>query len=385
MKARFDRVLALAGSHGLAVVLLLLLSVLTLLGTLEQVDHGLHAVTEMYFASLFVVHDFFGVVPIPLPGIYLLLMVLFVNLLCGGIIRARRGWRHWGLLVAHFGILLLLAGSFVGFEYSLRGYMTLFEGKSASEFVSYGAWEVAVADVSDGLPYTEHLIPMADMAPGVGAVTFESEGLPFDLTLEGYLQNTRAVPADAAGGGDVIDGFRLAALDGEREVERNVPGAYVAVREKGTGSVHRGILWGMSRFPWVVTVGDRHWSVDLRRVTWSLPFSLRLDEFTRDLHPGTGIARSFISDVTIIEGTLRRRARISMNEPLRHGGYVLYQASWGPADAGPSDRLYSSLAVVRNPADQFPLYACSLICLGLLVHFSLRLAGYLREQGERRA
>ena len=42
-----------------------------------------------------------------------------------------------------------------------------------------------------------------------------------------------------------------------------------------------------------------------------------------------------------------------MNEPLRDGGLVLYQASWGPVGrAGPATPLFSTFAVVRNPADQ---------------------------------
>ena len=69
-----------------------------------------------------------------------------------------------------------------------------------------------------------------------------------------------------------------------------------------------------------------------------------------------------------------------MNEPLRDGGLVLYQASWGPSNARPGERLFSTLAVVRNPADHWPLAACLVIAAGLLFHFGRMLVGYVRVE-----
>ena len=57
----------LSTSYATACVLLIFLFLLTLFGTLEQVDHGLYAVQKKYFESFFVVHEFAGV-PLPLPG-----------------------------------------------------------------------------------------------------------------------------------------------------------------------------------------------------------------------------------------------------------------------------------------------------------------------------
>ena len=47
----------LLASYGLSCVLFFLLLVLTLLGTLEQVDHGLFATQKKYFESLYLVHE----------------------------------------------------------------------------------------------------------------------------------------------------------------------------------------------------------------------------------------------------------------------------------------------------------------------------------------
>ena len=77
-------------SYGFAVVVLIFLTVLTLFGTLEQANTSLFDVQNKYFNSFFLVHDLFGKIPIPLPGVYLLSVLLFINLTCGAIIRVRK-------------------------------------------------------------------------------------------------------------------------------------------------------------------------------------------------------------------------------------------------------------------------------------------------------
>jgi hypothetical protein len=72
-----------------------------------------------------------------------------------------------------------------------------------------------------------------------------------------------------------------------------------------------------------------------------------------------------------------------MNQPLRHEGFTLYQSSWGPSNARPGDPLFSTFSVVRNPADQWPLYSCLTIAAGLLLHFVRKLLGYLRSENRR--
>jgi len=92
---------------------------------------------------------------------------------------------------------------------------------------------------------------------------------------------------------------------------------------------------------------------------------------------------SYITKVNPDGGT--EKIRISMNEPLREQGFTFFQASWGPADAKPGDPLYSSFAVVRNPADQWPLYACIVVTVGLVLHFGQKLARYIRAESRRTA
>jgi hypothetical protein len=371
-------------STGLAVVLLLLLMLLTFLGTFQQVEQGLYQVQKEYFGSLVLVHRFGGVVPMPLPGAYLLLLLGFVNVTCGGIVRARKGWRQAGILITHAGILLLLAGGFVTFHFALRGQLTLHEGEQSDRFQSYEGWEILVTGPDVSSAPGSLVIPEKEFEHlrGDRSRTFFSKGLPFEITLSGYAANaapTALTPGEQVNA-RVVDGTYLKELPPARELDQNLPGVYLTVKEKESGTVHEHILTGDAQAPIPVTVGDRSWAIALERRTFPLPFTVSLDRFVRDLYPGTNIAKEFSSYVAKIEGESRQPLRITMNEPLRHKGYTLYQASWGPVNAGPHDRLFSVLAVVKNPADAVPLYACSVIGFGLLVHFCIKLFSYLRTQ-----
>ena len=71
--------------YALSCVLLLFLFLLTYLGTLAQVEVGLHQAQKLYFESWFLVHEL-GPVPLPLPGGQLCMWLLGLNLLFGGFI-----------------------------------------------------------------------------------------------------------------------------------------------------------------------------------------------------------------------------------------------------------------------------------------------------------
>lgn len=339
-------------STGLSVVLLLFLMLLTFLGTLAQVEHGLYEVQKQYFGSLVVVHHLFGIVPVPLPGAYLLLLLVFVNVLCGGVVRARKGWKQVGVLIGHLGVLILLAGAFVTFRYGVEGNVTLYEGEKADTFQSDKEWELAVTGPSQNGSSVQYIVPESDLLR-TGSFEFFSDKLPFDLMVTSYSRNP-----------------------GSKGMS-NVPKAHITLKEKASSTAHEITLSGMSEAATGVDIGSEKWAVGFQPRTWPLPFAVQLDKFTRELHPGTSMASAYRSDVTKIDGNSRQPVRIAMNEPLRDKGFTLYQSSYGPTNAGPNDPMYSVLAVVRNPAEQAPLYATCIMGLGLLIHFAMKLCFYL--------
>jgi len=379
-----QRLFAFFASYGLSCGLFVLLLLLTYLGTLYQVEHGLYEAQRKYFQSVFLVHRAFGFIPAPLPGGYLLLILLFVNLFLGGIVRARKGWSTLGILISHAGICVLLIGAFITFRCAITGYMTLGEGESANEFQDDDEWEIALAQ-ADGIGLTTERVirEQAFAQAGQGErVAFHSAAFPFDVAITGYAKNAAPLAASHSGAATAkeIDGFTLMPLDPEREPERNLPGAYVTLTEKGTGVSQEGIVWGGSRFPLSLELGGTRWVVDLRSRRRQLPFTITLNTFTRELYPGTEIPRAYVSHVTKTEDGVSQDVEISMNAPLRHRGYTFYQSSW---DARPDGQTYSIFAVVRNPAERFPIYACVIITFGLMVHFTQKFILYLSRESRK--
>lgn len=373
------------GSLGASCVLLLLLALLTWLGTLEQVEHGLYEVQRKYFESFFLVH-WAGPVPIPLPGATLVLALLFANLIWGGMVRLRVGRATAGVLVAHVGIVVLLVSGFVKTYFADEGYVTLYEGESATWFQSHHVWEVAVARDEGHGRVREWLVPEADLRSAADGrrVTLVSPDLPFELELSHFLPNSRPLPKGPMFEAPlpVLDGVFLEPRPRDPQAERNLAGVYAAVREPD-GTRQEGVLWGAAAAPLVVDAGGERWAIDLRKQRTPLPFRLELDDFRKEDHPRTGMPRSFESDVTVDGGAGGRSALISMNEPLREAGLVLYQASWGPSTARPGDPLFSTFAVVRNPADRAPILGCAVIAIGMVLQFGRKLARHVRAEARR--
>ena len=246
----WSRVINVLGSVSVAIVILCLLLVLTFLGTLDQANKSLHTVQREYFESVFRVHEWeiFGVeVGIPLPGAYLLLALLGVNLLIGGILRVRRTWSRIGVFVAHGGMALLLIGGFVEFQWSDKGFMSLYEGQSGDEFLSYYDWELVATEYKPDGGAREHVL--ADEAfshvDEGESVTCTSAQLPFRIVLTDFMPN-----AGPRGSGTPEDRARLIELPlhpKRGELDMAAVKAQVIPKEGGKTQVVQ--LWGRQLAP----------------------------------------------------------------------------------------------------------------------------------------
>ena len=72
-------------SYWLAALTLFFMTVVTLVGTMDQVDLGLWGAKQRYFHSFFTSYK-----GVPLPGGLLLMMLLFVNMALGGMVHVRK-------------------------------------------------------------------------------------------------------------------------------------------------------------------------------------------------------------------------------------------------------------------------------------------------------
>ena len=95
-----------------------------------------------------------------------------------------------------------------------------------------------------------------------------------------------------------------------------------------------------------------------------LGFEIQLDKFTVGRYQGTMRAASYASDVQI-PGVLE--AHISMNNPLKHGGFTFYQASFQEDDAG--NPTTSILSVNYDPGRWLKYLGSLLIVLGSILMF----------------
>ncbi|MEO0445545.1 MAG: hypothetical protein AAF191_05650, partial [Verrucomicrobiota bacterium] len=177
-----NRAFAFLTSLGLASVILLLLTVITLLGTLNQVEESLFDSQKKYFESLWIRDDLNGF-PIWLPGTALLMGLFFINLILGTIVKVRKNWKTIGIHVSHAGMLLLILSSLITLRFAWEGNMALYPGMESNEVLSYHHWQLEILPIDDDGKAEEALvIPHQTLkAIGKGSKTFQSSSLPFTL------------------------------------------------------------------------------------------------------------------------------------------------------------------------------------------------------------
>ncbi|MEZ0388236.1 MAG: cytochrome c biogenesis protein ResB [Verrucomicrobium sp.] len=384
-------------SFGLATVVLIFLLLVTYLGTLEQVEHGLYESQRKYFESLIITNIDMGcclramhvnhigpwVMPVLMPGGMLLMAVLTLNMIFGGLIRIRKTGRTFGVIITHGSIVFMLLAGLVSHWYKKDGALSLAEGQSTDEFRSFHNSVIEIErlePVSKEGKRTALVIPgsqFKDLREGK-ARTFTSNDLPFDLMVMNYEVN--ATPTNAKTvetRREIVDGYFLQPNKENPQQEANMDGAYVKITPKKGGSEQKGIISRASSAPLSVKVGEEVYGISMTRETWKLPFSVRLDDFQREVHPGTERARKFTSLITKITDGKEEKRKITMNEPLREGGYALFQASFEMQGRPGAVVEYSTLQVVKNPSDHWPLIAMFVTMAGLLLHMTIQLIRYL--------
>lgn len=346
-------------------------------------------------------------IKIPLPGAYPVMVLLFLNLLIGGMMRLKLRARNAGVLIAHVGIALLLVAGFVKLEYSYSGALALFESPEdgvgvttrsyeSSRFVSFHDYELALLK-DNGDTIEERSVPESDLARArYESVTLQSSALPFTVQVHHFLDNCRPMPkgpmsratTPVIASSDGSPGTYLQPLKVDSERSNNSAGAYVRVMVDGKKHAE-GIVYGLEmlprerrRFPFTFEVEGQRYGLDLRKVIYDLPFAVRLERFVKRDHPGTMTPADYRSFVTVLDKGQEREAQIYMNTPLRKDDFVVYQTSWGPQINGRpagGPPWYSVFEVSKNPSDQWPMYACFVIGIGLVIHMLMKLIRFLQS------
>ena len=366
----------------LTVVLLIMSLLLVFVATLDQVNLGVWAVQEKYFRSFLVFwqpHDSDFSFPI-FPGGYLIGGTLLINLVCAHIYRFKLSWRKTGIQLAHSGLILLLLGELLSGLLQRDSSMRLEEGETKKYSESFRNYELALLDKTNA--DFDEVVAIPEAVLGSKA-SIQHPKLPFRVSIKEYYANASlsmrdqpapaGAPAATAGVGSRI--MMLPQPLTYKPDELNTPGAYVEIAGPdgplGTWLVSP-LLGSNQTFPFQ----GHTWEITLRLKRYYRPFALTLLKVNHDVYPGTDIPKNFSSRVHLRsdDGRDDREVLIFMNNPLRYGGATFYQYQMNAASH------MSVFEVVRNPGWLLPYVACGMMGFGLLIQFSLTLAGFIRKR-----
>jgi len=356
--------------------------VLVFLGTLAQVNFGIHAVQARYFQSLFIFWSPPGAnwrIPI-LPGGYVLGTVLLVNLLAAHATRFQLSRKKAGIILLHFGVILLLVGQLLTGLFARETQMRIDEGQTLGYSEAPREIELAIMDVSD--PNFDQVVSIPEKMLARGG-TIQNSTLPFTLHVRQFLPNSRldlrsqdqqAPPSLATNG----FGTSIVVAEIPRTVkddERDMSAAFVEINS-AQGSLGTWLVSNAISEPQSFTANNRSYNLIMRQRRYYKQFALTLLHFAHDRYAGTDIPKNFSSRVrlTDMERGENREVLISMNDPLRYRGFTFYQAGFDKNDKT------TILQVVKNPAMLLPYIACALVALGLVTQFSMHLFGFVKKR-----
>ena len=397
----------------LTVTLLAFSIVLVFVGTLAQADEGLYGAQAHYFKQWIVIgaHLFGHKVPLILPGGYLLGVLLLVNLISAHIYRFEFSRKKLGIQLAHAGVIVLLVGQLSTDMLAREMQMHFGEGETRSYSESATDYELIFVSGDEVTA-----IPNKLLKPG-GELKIES--LPFTIRVQEFWHNSdmnfrapmmQNAPPLATNG--VALNFDFRKVDDVKTMDqKNVPtavlefltpagslGTWVASDWTGDPALVEAVRNGYAQMgagmaqkiagqlvaPQVIVADGKNFTFTMRPARVRHAFTLTLLKATHTVYPGTDIPKDFRSRVRIDNSQTgeKREVEISMNHPLRYGGYTYYQYQM---DAGQAAQMAgrtptSVLSVVRNPGWLTPYVGCAMVGAGLLIQFLYHLAGFVSKR-----
>lgn len=345
------------------------LMLLLTLGTVTQRDLGLYVAQKTFFSSWILWAG-----PVPLPGGYMAMAVLGVALACKFLAESKWSRRDAGVVLAHFGVLLLLAGGMMTALNAREGFMMVPEGGRQGAMEDYLRKVLTVTD-ADG----QVVVAAPRKALKAGA-QFVAGDLVINV-LE-YCHNCVPQERTEPRRGNLpflgpAAQIRMVEVPPDLNEEVNHSAVTVTVRGSA-GAAQDGIYLMTDVMPHQPQIDG--YRIRFGRVEKILPFSIEMIDVRRELYPGTDMPRGYESAVIVHDGDVSWPVTIRMNEPLRYKGYTLYQSNYTILADG---REASVFSVVRNSGWLFPYVASIVIAAGLIWH--LAVTGYAGGSRRRTA
>ncbi len=326
---------------------------LLVLGTVAQRYIGLYASQKLFFGSFILWAG-----PFPLPGAYSVLAFIAFSISAKLLLASPFSRQQLGVILTHTSALVLLLGGLITALCREEGYVVLGEGESTHFVSDYHDRALTVSRNGVELlalsPEEMHVGDTVGVAP-----------LPFTLSITRYCYPCMLVPRQFTKA--VFKGLAkdvdITAKTPSSEESQNQAAVLLGIRGAGAAD---GIYLAseMLKEQPDIAAGSDHYTFKIEPTRRALPFSVKLQHFDKSDYPGTDMAKSYTSHVTINDNSAEWNAIIEMNQPLRYRGYTLYQSSFVENDG----KLLSVLAVVNNAGAWFPYIAISMLCAGLLLH-----------------
>lgn len=339
------------------------LMVLLVLGTVAQRYVGLFAAQNSFFYSFILWAG-----PVPLPGGMTTMGILTLSITLKLMFKSELNIKRAGAIISHIGALLLMVGAMITFYTAVDGAITLFPNDSSRSFTAYHTREFVALDSRDDSVIAH--IPFDDIRSGT---VLKIPNTPITATIISACRNCTFTARDPQKIDPDLRGrardFDIARALLEKQDEDNKSAALFRIA--GTGTDKDGVHLSadfIAVSPWI-EMDDHRIHMAIRKAQHPLPFLITLNAFQRDMHPGTDMARSYESDITIHENNTSWPATIRMNEPFRYRGYTFYQSSF----IADGKREGSVLAVVKNDGRAYPYIAGLIMSLGILIHFIKRI------------
>ena len=367
----FKQIITVLKTPKLFVYAIIWMMVIIVLGTLAQKNMGLFAVQEKYFSSWF-----FWVWYLPLPGGRLTMLLIFINLLFFFINKNLWKIHKIGIIILHLGGILLFVGGGLTAIFSTEGNVVIDEGSISNYVEDYHYMELAVINTSDTIfdVYTIFDHPILKRGKII-----QHENMGFEIEIINYIENCEPIRRNGPAGVQyqgMMKNFILREIAPLKEENMNRPGIIFHLSNTGTSADGiYGLFLGQT-IPQKVTMGSQEYVIVFRRQRTYLPFSLELIDFKKAMHPGTGIPKSYSSDINLIEDGISKHILIEMNEPLRHKGYTFYQSSFIESPDGET----TVLAAVKNYGRLFPYISSIIMCIGLLLHLIMKLPELFKKR-----
>jgi hypothetical protein len=383
----------------LTVFLFVLSMILVFCGTLAMMDQGLFTVLSRYFRSFFAWiplqtfvrfgQVFFGLSPdtqiagsIPFPGGWSIGAALLVNLLAAHAVRFRMTWKRAGILILHSGLVLLMVGELVTGLFSVESSMTISVGGSSNYIENFDHLELAFVWPADAK--NDNVVVVPDHLIHQGSVIHDDR-LPVDIDVVRYLPNTtlsKEAPAGAnlatRGVGlerDVIEQPPGRGVDADQK--RDMPSAYVALKDKKSGEALGTYLVSPWLYPQDAEIGGRTYQLSFRQKRSYRPFTFHLKELRHETYRGTNMAKQYASLVRLTDPSHNedRDVLIHMNHPFYYEGETFYQVQVQNINGVDT----TVLQVIHNPGWALPYIACTMVVLGMIVHFILHLMSFFHR------